>query len=221
MNLSLIHRAPHLLKPISSQLIWEIESDDKEIFLTFDDGPHPEITPWVLAELKKHNAKATFFLVGDNALKYPEVVQQIIDEGHHIGNHTFNHVKGWSTSAYKYYKNTLKCEDHFQTTLFRPPYGRITKAQHERLSRKYRIIMWSVLSGDYDRLLNPTKIIKGVLENTVSGSVIVFHDSLKAEKNLKKSLPEVLTQLYAKGFKSNVIPYHLKNSTSVRGEGNI
>ena len=221
MNLSLIQRAPRILKPISSQLIWEIESDKKEVFLTFDDGPHPEITPWVLAELKKHNAKATFFLVGENAKNYPEVIKQIIAEGHHIGNHTYNHVKGWSTSAKKYYRNTLKCEPLFQTTLFRPPHGRITKSQYNRLSRKYRIIMWSVLSGDYDRLLKPKKIINGVLKNTVEGSVIVFHDSVKAEKNLKESLPEVLTQLYANGFKSSSIPYHLKNSSSVRGEGNL
>lgn len=221
MNLSLIHSAPRILKPISSQLIWEIESTDKEVFLTFDDGPHPEITPWVLRELKKHNAKATFFLVGDNAKKHPEVVQQIIAEGHHIGNHTFNHLKGWSTSAKKYYRNTLKCESYFQTTLFRPPHGRITRSQHNRLSRKFRIIMWSVLSGDYDRLLNPKQIITGVIKNTVEGSVIVFHDSIKAERNLKNSLPEVLNQLYAKGFRSNPIPYQLKNSTSVRGEGNV
>lgn len=220
MNMSLIHKAPRLLKPISSQLIWEIESNDSDIFLTFDDGPHPEITPWVLKELEKHNAKATFFLVGENAQKYPEVVKMIVDSGHHIGNHTFNHVKGWNTSAYKYYRNTLKCEEHVESTLFRPPYGRITPAQHTRLSKRYRIIMWSVLSGDYDRSLPSQKIIKGVLDNTIPGSVIVFHDSVKAEKNLKESLPEVLNQLSAKGFVSKVIPYHLQNSDVVRGEGN-
>lgn len=219
MNMSIIHRAPKFLKPISSHLVWSIEPHQKEIYLTFDDGPHPEITPWVLAELKKYNAKATFFLVGENASKYPEVVQSILDHGHHIGNHTYNHIKGWNTSAYKYYKNTLKCEDQFHSSLFRPPYGRITRAQHKRLSKRYKIIMWSVLSGDYDRKLSPKKIVRGVINNTVPGSVIVFHDSEKAEKNLRNSLPKVLMHLSKKGFISKAIPYDLQNSSSVRGEG--
>lgn len=217
--MSIIHRAPKFLKPISSHLVWSIEPHQKEVYLTFDDGPHPEITPWVLEELEKYNAKATFFLVGENASKYPEVVQSIIDHGHHIGNHTYNHIKGWTTSAYKYYKNTLKCEDLFRSSLFRPPYGRITRAQHKRLSKKYKIIMWSVLSGDYDRKLSSKKIIKGVVDNTVPGSVIVFHDSEKAEKNLKNSLPQVLMHLSKKGFVSKAIPYDIRNSSSVRGEG--
>lgn len=219
MNLSIIHRAPRLLKPISTHLVWDIEPKGNDIFLTFDDGPHPQITPWVLDQLKKYNAKATFFLVGENAAKYPHIVQMIIEAGHHIGNHTYNHVKGWSTSAYKYYKNTLKCETEFTTPLFRPPHGRITRAQHNRLSKRFKIIMWSVLSGDYDRMLTPKKIINGVLDNTVPGSVIVFHDSAKAEKNLKASLPEVLNQLSTKGLVSKVIPYTIQYSEKVRGEG--
>lgn len=219
MNLSIIHRAPRLLKPISSHLVWDIEPSGNDIFLTFDDGPHPQITPWVLNELEKHKAKATFFLVGENAVKYPEVVKMIVDAGHHIGNHTYNHLQGWSTSAYKYYRNTLKCEQEFSTPLFRPPHGRITRAQHRSLSKRFKIIMWSVLSGDYDRLLSPKRIIKGVVSNTVPGSVIVFHDSVKAEKNLKASLPEVLNQFSAKGLVSKVIPYSIQNSDKVRGEG--
>ena len=219
MNMSIIHSAPRLLKPISSHLVWDIEPNGNDIFLTFDDGPHPQITPWVLKELEKHKAKATFFLVGENAAKYPEVVKMIVDAGHHIGNHTYNHVQGWSTSAYKYYRNTLKCEEEFTTPLFRPPHGRITRSQHIRLSKRFKIIMWSVLSGDYDRLLTPNRIINGVVENTVPGSVIVFHDSVKAEKNLKAALPEVLNQLSNKGFISKVIPYEIQNSLKVRGEG--
>ena len=219
MNLSIIHSTPRFLKPISTQLVWDIEPKGNDIFLTFDDGPHPLITPWVLDQLKKHNAKATFFLVGENAAKYPDVVKMIINAGHHIGNHTYNHVQGWSTSAYKYYKNTLKCEEEFSTPLFRPPHGRITRSQHRRLSKRFKIIMWSVLSGDYDRLLSPKRIIDGVIDNTVPGSVIVFHDSVKAEKNLKATLPEVLNQLSAKGLISKVIPYEIQNSLKVRGEG--
>lgn len=221
MQLSLIHRAPKYLKPISNQLIWDIEPTDKEVFLTFDDGPHPTITPWVLNELKRFNMKATFFLVGENAQKYPEVVKQIIEEGHHIGNHTFNHLNGWTNTAFKYYRNTFKCEKHFSSTLFRPPYGRITRAQHRKLSKRYKIIMWSVLSGDYDRKAEPSTITNGVLQNTVPGSVIVYHDSVKAEKNLKKSLPEVLKGLAQRGMTSIAIPYNLQNSSEVRGEGNI
>ena len=218
--MSLIHGAPHILKPISSHLIWTIKPTDNEVYLTFDDGPHPEITPWVLDQLKKYNYKATFFLVGENATRYPEVVKLIVDQGHHIGNHTYNHLKGWNVSSPQYFRNTLKCENEFKSTLFRPPYGRITRNQHQALSKRFRIIMWSVLSGDYDAKLDSNAIVKGVISNTVPGSVIVFHDSLKAEKNLKASLPEVLKKLSEKGLASHVIPYDLQNSKVVRGEGN-
>ncbi len=219
MELSLIHKAPSLLKPISNQLIWEIKPQKKEIFLTFDDGPHPVITPWVLQQLKEYDMKATFFLVGENAQKYPKVVEQIISEGHHVGNHTFNHLNGWTSSAFKYYRNTLKCEEHFNSSLFRPPYGRITRSQHRRLSKRFKIIMWSVLSGDYNRNTDASKITEGVLNNTVPGSVIVYHDSEKAEKNLRKSLPKVLQAYKEKGMHSVAIPYQLQNSAVVRGEG--
>lgn len=217
--MAIINSAPRLLKSISAQLIWEIAPRNNEYYLTFDDGPHPEITPWVLNTLKQHNAKATFFLVGENAAKHPELVQQIIDEGHHIGNHTFNHLKGWSSSSYKYYKNTLKCEEYFKTPLFRPPHGRISRSQHKRLAKKFAIVMWSVLSGDYDKMIQPKTIISEVVKSTVPGSVIVFHDSVKAEKNLKASLPEVLNQLRAKKLISEAIPYHITQSPANRGEG--
>ncbi|MGB0806484.1 MAG: polysaccharide deacetylase family protein [Salibacteraceae bacterium] len=219
MQLSIIHRAPRLLKPISNQLIWNIQPLDKEVYLTFDDGPHPTITPWVLDELKKYDMKATFFLVGENAKKYPEVVKRIIAEGHHVGNHTFNHLNGWTNSAFKYYRNTFKCESYFESTLFRPPYGRITRAQHRKLSKRYKIIMWSVLSGDYDKKSDSKKITQGVLNNTVPGSVIVYHDSEKAERNLKQSLPQVLKHFQENGITSFPIPYQLRNSSKVRGEG--
>ncbi|MFT4754854.1 MAG: peptidoglycan/xylan/chitin deacetylase (PgdA/CDA1 family) [Salibacteraceae bacterium] len=219
MQLSLIHRAPGFFKPISNQLIWEIQPVNNEVFLTFDDGPHPTITPWVLSELKKYNMKGTFFLVGENAKKYPEVVKQIIAEGHHIGNHTFNHLNGWTHSAFKYYRNTLKCDSFIDSPLFRPPYGRITRSQHRKLSKRYKIIMWSVLSGDYDRSISPERISEGVLKNTVPGSVIVFHDSEKAEKNLKHSLPTVLEGFVEMNYHSMCIPYDLENSHTVRGQG--
>ena len=219
MNLTFFHRIPKYLKPISAHLIWEVAPHENDIFLTFDDGPHPEITPWVLDQLAYHNAKATFFLVGENASKYPEIVQMIINAGHHIGNHTYNHVKGWNTSAYNYYRNTLKCEEEFKTPLFRPPHGRITRGQYIRLSRRFKIVMWSVLSGDYDKTLSPKKIISSVVNNTIPGSVIVFHDSVKAEKNLRAALPEVLRQFSEKGLISRVIPYTIQNSTEIRGEG--
>ena len=220
MQLALIHTAPKILKPISSQLIWEIESVNNEVFLTFDDGPHPTITPWVLDQLKKHHMKGTFFLVGENAKKHPEVVQQIINEGHHIGNHTYNHLNGWTNSSFKYYRNTLKCQPYIQSTLFRPPYGRITRAQHKKLSTRYKIIMWSVLSGDYDRSISPKTITSAVLKKTIPGSVIVFHDSEKAEKNLRQSLPKVLAGLSEMNLKSISIPYTVENSNSTRGQGN-
>lgn len=221
VDFTLINSASKYLQPISNQLIWRINTDKKEVFLTFDDGPHPEITPWVLEQLKKYNARATFFLVGENAQRYPAVVAQIISEGHHIGNHTFNHLKGWNESKFAYYKNTLKCESEFDSTLFRPPHGRITRDQHRALSKRFKIIMWSLLTRDYNNSVSPQHIVNTVTKNTTKGEVIVFHDSKKAESNLKNSLPAILKNLSEKGFAFSAIPYTVTNSSTSRGAGNL
>jgi len=170
------------------------------VFLTFDDGPTPGVTEWVLDTLKKFGAKATFFLVGNNAKNNPELVERIVSEGHSIGNHTFNHLNGWRTPLSTYSKSALKCGEVVPGNLFRPPYGRITRAQTRRLGNRFKIIMWDVLSGDFDTELPKQKVVKNVLNNTESGSIVVFHDSAKAEPRLKYALPRVLNYLKDEGY---------------------
>lgn len=193
-------KTPTLLKSIFSQQIWSIPVPDKSVFLTFDDGPTPGVTDWVLETLKKFEAQATFFLVGKNAERNPGLVQKILNEGHGIGNHTYTHLNGWRTSLASYSKSTLKCGEVVPGNLFRPPYGRITRAQTRRLGNRYKIIMWDVLSGDFDTELPKEKVVKNVLNNTEAGSIIVFHDSIKAEPRLKYALPRVLNYLQDEGY---------------------
>ena len=175
------------------------------MFLTFDDGPTPGVTEWVLDTLAKFEAKATFFMVGKNAVSNPELVKRILLEGHSIGNHTFTHLNGWRTTLPSYTKSALKCGEAVPSNLFRPPYGRITRAQTRRLGNRYKIIMWDVLSGDFDMELPKQKVVKNVLNNTEPGSIIVFHDSVKAEPRLKYALPRVLNYLKDEGYHFNPI----------------
>ncbi|EDM44288.1 GlcNAc deacetylase-related protein, carbohydrate esterase family 4 protein [unidentified eubacterium SCB49] len=193
------------------------------VYLTFDDGPIPEVTPWVLQQLKQHNAQATFFCIGDNVAKHPEIATQILNEGHSIGNHTFHHKNGWKTSFEEYLKefelfnSELKkslSDEVFEDNktnqksniLFRPPYGKMTSSQAKAILKKgCKIIMWHVLSGDYDKNISETECLENVLKNIEKGSIIVFHDSLKAEKNLKFVLPKVLEYIQEKGWSSQAI----------------
>lgn len=184
------------------QRVWAFSRKKPNIYLTFDDGPIPEITPWVLKQLKKYNAKATFFCIGDNVKKHPEIFKQIIAQGHSIGNHTFHHLKGTGTTAEAYIKDVELCAEVFEDSgfriydsgvLFRPPYGKMTLTQAKRIEEKgYKIVMWDVLSADFDPTISKEKCLENVLKNIKSGSLIVFHDSLKAEKNLRYVLPKVL-----------------------------
>ncbi|AUC24017.1 polysaccharide deacetylase familiy protein [Polaribacter sejongensis] len=192
-----------------STYTWRFLSDKKEIFLTFDDGPTPEITEFVLTELKKYNAKATFFCIGKNIQNHPEIFSKLITDGHSIGNHTQNHLKGWKSETNAYVKNALECEQtitQFNTStitqkLFRPPYGKIKKNQAKQLIEKgYKIIMWSVLSADFDTTISNEKCLENVLKNTEPGSIIVFHDSVKAAERMKYALPKVLKHFSDKGF---------------------
>ena len=197
-------KTPLLLKKLyPNHLIWNKSREDKSIFLTFDDGPIPIVTPWVLKTLKKFNAKATFFCIGDNIIKHPIIFERLKTEGHSIGNHTFNHLKGWKTDNETYVANTLKCQKLTQTNLFRPPFGRIKKSQISDLKYQIsnlKIIMWDVLSGDFDVNLSPEKCYQNVIENTENGSIIVFHDSLKAFDRLKYALPKTIQYLSDKGY---------------------
>lgn len=174
------------------------------VYLTFDDGPHPEITPWVISELKKYNAEATFFCIGKNVKQYPHIYKQILDEEHATGNHTQNHINGWKSSDEDYIKDISEAALHIKSNLFRPPYGRIKKSQAASIAeamknKTAKIIMWDVLSGDFDRSILPENCLENVLKNTTPGSIVVFHDSEKAYNNLVNSLPKVMQHFSKKG----------------------
>ncbi|WP_026914108.1 polysaccharide deacetylase family protein [Christiangramia portivictoriae] len=206
MNLFL-PKYPSLLKLLYPKRISRIQ-DENAIYLTFDDGPIPEITPWVLDLLDDYSAKATFFCIGENVVKNPNIFQSILKNGHAVGNHTYNHLNGWKSSKAVYTQNTEKTQQAFkdnhyhpETRFFRPPYGRIKNSQASALVESgYKIVMWDVISGDYDHNLSAEKCYQNVIENAASGSTIVFHDSEKAFKNLREVLPRVLRYYSEKGF---------------------
>ncbi|TCD19380.1 polysaccharide deacetylase family protein [Pedobacter psychrodurus] len=196
-------KSPLLLKWYYPSLLWNKSRTEKVIYLTFDDGPIPNVTDFVLKTLKVFNAKATFFCIGENIVKHPEVFERVKNDGHAIGNHTFNHLKGWKTDNETYLQNTIKCQELTQTDLFRPPYGRIKKSQISNLKSQIsnlNIVMWDVLSGDFDTKLSPEKCYQNVIKHTENGSIIVFHDSLKAFDRLSYTLPKVLAYFTDKGF---------------------
>lgn len=185
-------KSPRIFKLLFPSLVWSISTDKKEIFLTFDDGPHPDITSWVLDCLSDYSALATFFCVGENVCKYPNVFNKILSNNHSIGNHTYNHLNGYRTSNNDYFKNIEKAQSLIPSQLFRPPYGRIKPSQIAKLKKQYKIIMWSVLSYDFNNNLDGEKCFTNSISSTENGSIVVFHDSLKASKNLKYALPKFL-----------------------------
>ncbi len=199
---------PHwLVKKIFPKYLWNIPNRQKKVYLTFDDGPTPQITEWTLQQLKQHNAKATFFCIGNNIQKHPEIFQKVVEEGHSIGNHTFNHRNGWQTANKVYLDDIALCatqiEDKIRqkTRLFRPPYGKIKPSQSKILRGSgYKIIMWDVLSEDFDAAISSERCLENVLENVKSGSIIVFHDSEKAYPHLEYVLPRTLQFLNEKGY---------------------
>lgn len=179
---------------------WRVKTSEKKLYITFDDGPIPEVTPQVLEILKQHNAKATFFCIGDNVQKHPDIFNQIITSGHSVGNHSFNHIKANKFSTKEYLANVAKADELIQSPLFRPPYGRITPKLAKRLGEKYKIFMWSVLTRDYEQNLSPEACLRIALNQSKNGSIIVFHDSLKASKNMLYALPKVLEYFGKMGF---------------------
>lgn len=192
-----------IIKKIFKNYFWDIPSINKVVYLTFDDGPTPEITSWVLFELAKANAKATFFCIGNNIQNHPLIFDDLIKAGHSVGNHTFNHENGWSTKNRNYIESVLLTEKiiNDKNKLFRPPYGKIKPSQSISLrSLGYKIIMWDVLSADFDTTITPEKCLENVINNVRSGSIIVFHDSQKAFTNLKYALPKTLEFLNKNGF---------------------
>lgn len=180
---------------------WRIPTEERVVYLTFDDGPIPELTPWVLDQLKAYGAKATFFCVGDNVVKHPELFERLLAEGHSIGNHTFNHLNGWHTDTLPYLHNVRRCARVVPSRLFRPPYGKLMPLQRAFLVRHFRIIMWDVLSGDYDADISPDQCLAHVLDNVQPGSIVVLHDNVKAERNLRFVLPAALEYFAAGGWR--------------------
>lgn len=180
------------LKLLYPKAVWNVKAKDKKLYLTFDDGPIPGLTEWVLDVLKQYKVKATFFCVGNNIEKYPEIFNRIINEGHLVANHTYNHVKGFKTKTTDYLENTLKCELLTNTKLFRPPYGQMKRLQYKNLlAEGYKIVMWDVISYDYEKI-DPETCFLNVKKNVTNGSIILFHDNLKAEKNIKYALPKTI-----------------------------
>lgn len=195
-------KTPVLLMKLFPELIWHVSSRNQEqkrhIYLTFDDGPTPEVTPWVLKQLREHKAQGTFFCLGRNVDRYPEIYQQILDEGHAVGNHTYSHLKGWQTGNDEYLDDIQLAGATIQSRLFRPPYGRFRKSQIKEIQKDYNIVMWDILSQDYDQSISPEKCLSNVMSNVRSGSIVVFHDSLKARKNLYYTLPLLLEKFSKK-----------------------
>lgn len=194
-------RTPAFVQCLFPNLMWRSETTARELYLTFDDGPIPQVTPWVLDVLDDFDARATFFCVGENVQRHPNIYRRIRSEGHAVGNHTFNHISGWTHDPDAYLDNVNSCADLVDSDLFRPPYGRIRRKQaRELINHNYRIVMWDVLSGDFDRDLDPDQCYQNVIDNAKPGSIVVFHDSLKAEKNLKEALPRILDYYVREGY---------------------
>ena len=201
-----IFRIPRIFPLLFPNWNWQGNTREKAVYITFDDGPHPEITPWVIEKLAKYGAGATFFCVGENAQKFPEILKLIEKNGHKIGNHTFNHLKGWGKSDEVYIENVKKASANLPGKLFRPPYGRIRMSQAKKLRQiGYNIIMWSLLSCDYDPKLNRKKSLNNLIKYTENGSIVVFHDSEKAFENLKILLPAYLEFLKTNGYEMRIL----------------
>ena len=210
MNLTPV-KTPIVAKRMFPNYVWDIPSTNKTIYLTFDDGPTPEITNWTLDVLKQYNAKATFFCIGKNVKNHPDIFRDILNDGHAIGNHTNNHVKGWRTSTKNYLANIDEAQKIINSeiknhpsqiiNLFRPPYGQIRPKQGKALLQlNYKIVMWNVLSFDWDDSISNKTCLENVIKNTTDGSIVVFHDSIKASNNMMYALPRTLEHFSKKGY---------------------
>ncbi|NJL75134.1 MAG: polysaccharide deacetylase family protein [Saprospiraceae bacterium] len=193
-------KTPKFVQSLFPTFTWNVPSSEKVLYLTFDDGPIPEVTPWVLKELAQHHAQATFFCVGENAKKYPTIFEELHQAGHGVGNHTYNHLDGWRTDNIKYFHNIRHCRSLVKSNLFRPPYGHLKPKQAQFLQRHYHVVMWDVLSGDFDLKLTKEKCFENVVRYATNGSIIVFHDSQKAKERLMYALPRTLEHFSLLGF---------------------
>ncbi len=195
---------PKFIRRLMPDLIWEIE-DDNGVFLTFDDGPTPGVTEWILATLAKYNAKATFFVLGKNVELYPDLYQKILDAGHKVGNHTYSHQKGWGMPIERYIEDVDLAGDMIHSELFRPPYARVTPSQMRAVAKRYKIVMWDIVSRDYNRSLSREGCLRNVTKYLTAGSIVVFHDSEKSFKNMSYALPRTLERIEELGLKCKII----------------
>lgn len=196
-----IFKTPRLIRFVHKRITWGFSISEPTVYLTFDDGPHPSVTPWVLDELKKHDFKATFFCVGENVKRYPEIFQRILDEGHAVGNHTMKHDNALKVSAKEYMESVHQASELINSNLFRPPYGKITPSLVRKLKHQYQIILWSWLSYDYDANVSIEKILKKA-DRIVAGDILVLHDNEKLVKRQQQLLPELIKVLIVKKLKS-------------------
>jgi peptidoglycan/xylan/chitin deacetylase (PgdA/CDA1 family) len=208
-------KTPWWLKKIYPSYIWDIKTNEKYIYLSFDDGPHEKATPFVLDQLKKYNVKASFFCIGKNVAAYPEIYQRVLVEGHTVGNHTYQHMNGWKTPDKTYLDDVSQAAQYIDSSLFRPPYGRIRAFQAQQVpnamkSPSAKIIMWDVLSGDFDETLSKDQCLDNVVLNTKAGSIVVFHDSEKAYRLLEYCLPRTLEFFSQRGFSFKELPKEIK-----------
>ena len=197
-------KPPKFLVNWLPELVWDIP-EERDVFLTFDDGPTPGVTEWILEELARYGAKATFFCLGSNVEAHPELYRRIVAEGHRVGNHTYSHLKGWGTEVGEYVDDVDRAAGVIGGSLFRPPYGRIAPVQSRALAPRYRIVMWNIISRDYNRSLSPRICLENVIRHVRPGDIVVFHDSKKASRNMRYALHGTLEYLHSKGMKSKAI----------------
>lgn len=204
-------RLPGFITSLYSSAVWRFTETGPVVYLTFDDGPIPEVTPWVLSVLRKENIRATFFCVGDNVVKYPEVYQQILDDGHSVGNHTFNHWQGLKKDDRDFFGNIEKAGIYIDSDLFRPPHGWMKYSQYQYLKEKFRIIMWDLISCDYDARIKPEQVFRNIKGYLRPGSIVTFHDSIKAKNNLTEVLEPAILWMKEQGYRFEAIPYNKRN----------
>lgn len=209
-------KTPKFIQSLFPNFYWKTPTTENVLYLTFDDGPIPDVTPWVLDQLETYNAKGTFFCVGDNVKRHDDIFQQILEQGHTVGNHTNNHLNGWGTDNIQYFHNVRTCARLVKSDLFRPPYGRLMPKQAQFLQRHYKIIMWDVLSGDFDPAISKDQCLSNVISKAKEGSIIVFHDSLKAFDKLQFVLPKVLQHFSDLGYRFEALNSSVLQPNKVR-----
>lgn len=193
-----------MLKLLFPEFVWRYNSGEKKVYLTFDDGPIPESTLWTLDMLRERNVKATFFCVGDNVRKYPDLYRKIVEEGHAVGNHTYNHLRGWQEDSLKYIENVIMASEYINSRLFRPPYGMIKRSQAKHLLQEYKVVMWDVLSGDYRKDISPQRCFEDVYKKVRPGSIILFHNHQKSEENMRYAVPRLIDTLRMDGYEFDI-----------------